>query len=78
MLYVHRLGDIIARMANWAEARSASRSKMRGARPRRARDGWEGSPGAMVVVGQASLIIDPFILLGVEGGLKGTGVLRKA
>jgi hypothetical protein len=32
----------------------------------------------MVVVGQASLIIDPFILLGVEGGLKGTGVLRKA
>ena len=27
----------------WAEARSASRRKMRGASPRRARDGWAGT-----------------------------------
>ena len=45
---------------------------MRGVRPRRARDGWEGSPEQMAAVETARLIIDPFISKkGVEGGLKG-------
>ena len=61
----------------WAEARSASRSRMRGVRPRRTRDGWEGSPGANGAFEEARLIIDPIISQeGVEGGLKGGRLMQ--
>jgi hypothetical protein len=51
-----------------AEARSDSRLKMRGARPRRARDGWAAPRGEVAMDAPASLTIDPINILGEEGG----------
>ena len=48
-----------------AEARSASRSKMRGARPRRARDRWVGT---LKRVGACQACESHHRILGVEGG----------
>jgi hypothetical protein len=52
-----------------AETRSASRSKMRTAHPRRARDGWTGPPRSELAnVRFARFIINQKDILGVEGG----------
>ena len=57
-----RIGD---NYSERAEARSASRSKMRGARPSRARDRWVGT---LKRVGGCQACESHHRILGVEGG----------